>query len=88
MAGLLAGLIISLIYKVLVFSDLNWLGVFFIPILVGVASIAGDLSESFIKRSYAVKDSGSILPGHGGFLDRFDGMLLALPVMYLCVKLF
>ena len=59
------------------------LSVLFVIILtVNAASILGDLCESMIKRASRVKDSGSILPGHGGFLDRFDGVLFALPTLY------
>lgn len=53
---------------------------------VALVSQVGDLCESFLKRSFDKKDSGKILPGHGGFLDRFDGVIFSLPVMYACLR--
>lgn len=55
---------------------MEWLGLGAITAIFGTL---GDLTESLFKRTLAIKDSGSILPGHGGFLDRFDGLLLSLP---------
>lgn len=71
------GYIISIYYPEL--SWKNWVSV---GILISCFGTLGDLVESMFKRSINIKDSGTILPGHGGLLDRFDGLLLAAPVVY------
>lgn len=73
----LAGYIMSLFYKELPWTD--WIT---IAVLISCFGTLGDLVESMFKRSMNVKDSGGILPGHGGLLDRFDGLLLSAPIVY------
>jgi phosphatidate cytidylyltransferase len=72
----------------------GWLGVvsrtgwMIISVIISVAGTYGDLTESMLKRSLGIKDSGSIMPGHGGFLDRFDSVLISFPLVYLYISLF
>lgn len=63
----------------------HWIAIAAICAIFGTA---GDLLESKIKRMADVKDSGTIMPGHGGFLDRFDSLLVATPFVWLYIKLF
>ncbi|MDB5272718.1 MAG: CDP-diglyceride synthetase, partial [Chitinophagaceae bacterium] len=66
-------------------SLLNWVVLSLIIIVFG--SI-GDLVESLFKRNLSVKDSGNLIPGHGGFLDRFDGLFIASPFLLMYLKVF
>jgi len=72
----------------------GWLGVVdkihwvIIALIISITGTYGDLVESMLKRSTGVKDSGSIMPGHGGFLDRFDSAIVSFPLVYLFISLF
>lgn len=59
-----------------------------VAVIVSIAGTYGDLVESMLKRSLGVKDSGTIMPGHGGFLDRFDSAIISFPLVYLYISLF
>ena len=91
-AGFFGGLLSAVISSV----ALTWLGLFefrifeavALAVLMHVSGVYGDLFESQWKRHYEVKDSGSIIPGHGGLLDRFDSALLAVPVGAIFLMIF
>jgi phosphatidate cytidylyltransferase len=69
------------------FTDVNPVHWVLLAIIMVVAGTYGDLVESLFKRSIAIKDSGSAIPGHGGFLDRFDGLLISAPFVAALFKL-
>jgi phosphatidate cytidylyltransferase len=66
-------------------NAIQWLIMAFIIVVIGSC---GDLVESLLKRSLAIKDSGDVIPGHGGFLDRFDSLLLSAPFIAAFLKIF
>ena len=84
----LEGTLIGLIFTVTIASmirDLVNLDIYFsmlVGFFIGVLSFLGDILESSVKRSVGVKDSGNLIPGHGGLMDRLDGYIVVLPVFY------
>ena len=83
--GTLIGLFFSILVSVLIkdLIDINFLYALILGFTIGLFSFFGDLLESFFKRRIGIKDSGKFIPGHGGFLDRFDGYILILPLFNL-----
>ncbi|WP_454829957.1 phosphatidate cytidylyltransferase [Pseudoxanthomonas wuyuanensis] len=89
LGGLLAGVLVALAGTFLAGGDAAQLpGVLIVAIATVLFSVVGDLFESLLKRHVGAKDSGDLIPGHGGVLDRIDGVLAALPVFALGKELF
>jgi phosphatidate cytidylyltransferase len=83
--GAIASTIAAVIFGCWFGTQFNLLPIGLMAVLSAIANIAGqigDLAESAFKRGAGVKDSGTLLPGHGGFLDRLDSTLFTLPVVY------
>jgi phosphatidate cytidylyltransferase len=80
--GILGNVLAALVGKQILLPDARLHHLLALSIVLGVVSQIGDLSESALKRGAGVKDSSNLLPGHGGMLDRIDGVLFASPVMF------
>lgn len=74
--------------KIFFFQELSWSDVVLLGGVLGVLGQLGDLFESMLKRSFNVKDSGTLIPGHGGILDRLDSLLFAFAPVYYYAFLF
>ena len=89
-AGLMAVVVIGLVFNIAPFGDDpggSLLDVIVLGLAGAIAAPLGDLCESLLKRDLGIKDMGTILPGHGGLLDRFDALLFVLPATYFAARL-
>lgn len=83
--GTVSSILVALLFKQFFYDGLSWMEVIGIAFFVSIIGQIGDLCESLIKRAANIKDSGTLIPGHGGLLDRFDAIILAAPVFYYLV---
>jgi len=86
LGGLLFSIAVALVFWRIV-GGAPWITYIILAVIIGISAQIGDLFESALKRSAGVKDSGKLIPGHGGILDRFDSLIFALPLVYYGVKL-
>jgi phosphatidate cytidylyltransferase len=89
--GAIGGTLFAILISTIFFSFFNYfsyINVAVMTLLTVIAGTFGDLTESLIKRFFDVKDSGKIMPGHGGLFDRFDSLLFAAPIYYIFISLF
>jgi len=86
-AGVFGGYFLSLICLLIITNYVDFLGItfqlFLLTILISTVSQVGDIIISYFKRQAKIKNTGNLLPGHGGLLDRIDGMIFAVPTFYL-----
>lgn len=85
--GAVAAVVGCAVVKLVALPGMAWTEVIGLALVLDLVGVAGDLAESMLKRAWGVKDSGWILPGHGGILDRVDALLFTAPVFYVWLSL-
>ena len=94
-SGVIGSFLISLIFGLIyikylgqksrILLEIDPIFIILLILLISLISQVGDLIISYFKRKAKIKDTGKILPGHGGFLDRIDGIIFVMPLTYLCI---
>ncbi|WP_096269857.1 phosphatidate cytidylyltransferase [Paucisalibacillus globulus] len=87
LGGIVVATIVGVVFHLIYQFPYSMVTIVIVSILVSIFGQIGDLVESAFKRHYNVKDSGNILPGHGGILDRFDSAIFVFPVLHLILQL-
>ncbi len=86
-SGMIGAYILSIVFSLIIFRNFILFDkIIFMSIMISTLSQIGDLIISYLKRKAKIKDTGNILPGHGGLLDRFDGLIFAIPLSLLFMK--
>lgn len=85
-SGFVGAILFLELYKIFLFHSLSLFEVIFLGIVGSILSQIGDLCESLLKRNFNVKDSGNVIPGHGGMLDCIDSVLFVAPFIYLYIR--
>ena len=80
--GAVAAMIGCAVVKLVALPEMSWIEVLAMGLVLDLCGVLGDLAESMLKRAWGVKDSGWIMPGHGGILDRVDALLFSAPIFY------
>jgi len=87
LGGLVASMVVAMAGSPWIWPRLTWPMATLVGLLLAIVGILGDLCESAVKRGAGVKDSGELIPGHGGVLDRLDSVMFACPVLYALVRI-
>ena len=86
--GLITAMLIGFILQSTGYLQLDIAHAVILGLIINIFGVLGDLVESQLKRNFGIKDSGSIMPGHGGLLDRFDGALISFPIAVIYLLIF